>query len=309
MGIIKFALLLPAILVTLGLTTGMTPQEKTIKGKVVIAATGEPAPGASIIIKGTTMGTVSDIDGTFMLNVDGNPEIVVSFVGYASIKMKASEVGKKPLELKAEAYTMDLESVPLTVIQENGDGITIRVDDGSDKQPVFVLDGKVVKDIKDIDPETIESIDVIKDPNSEIAKKYNATDGVIRITSKDGPSSSGKKELKEINEPEEEVFFVVEDMPMFPGGKAALKTYIYSNLEYPESTKKEGISGEVAVQFNVKASGELEDISMASSTNKDFDKPAMDVFKGMPAWSPGKQRGKPVKVKVIVPVVFNADAE
>ena len=46
MGIIKIALLIPAILITLGLTTGMTPQQKPIKGKVVFADTGEPATGA-----------------------------------------------------------------------------------------------------------------------------------------------------------------------------------------------------------------------------------------------------------------------
>ena len=63
------------------------------------------------------------------------------------------------------------------------------------------------------------------------------------------------------------------------------------------------------VQFNVKGSGELEDIKVASSTHKEFEKPAIEVFKEMPDWKPGSQRGKPVKVKVIVPVRFNADSE
>jgi carbon monoxide dehydrogenase subunit G len=109
-GIIKIALLIPAVLITLGLTTGMTPQEKTIEGKIVVAETGEPTPGASIVIQGTTTGTVSDLNGEFKLIVEGNPEILVSFVGYASIRVKASEVGKKPLQLKPETYTMDLET-------------------------------------------------------------------------------------------------------------------------------------------------------------------------------------------------------
>ena len=307
-GIIKIALLIPAVLITLGLTTGMTPQGKAITGKIVIAETGEPAPGASILIRGTTMGTVSDIDGTFMLNVEGNPEIVVSFVGYASLVVKASEVGKQPLELKSEAYTMDLESVPLKVIQEDGDGITIRVADGAEKQPVFVVDGNVVREIKHLDPEQIEKIDVIKDADSEMAKKYEAKHGVILITTKGNPSSSAKAQTKELEEGEE-VFYIVEDMPGFPGGRAELKTHIYSKLEYPESLKRKGISGEVSVQFNVTTKGKLEDITVANSTHKEFEKPALKVFEDMPDWSPGKQRGKPVKVKVIVPVVFDATAE
>lgn len=311
MGIVKIALLIPAILITLGLTTGMTPQKKGIKGKVVFAEDGSPAPGASVVIKNTNVGTVVDIDGTFALNVDGNPEIVISFVGYATLIVKASDIGKKPLELEAETYKMDLETVPLSIVQEDGDAITIRTTDGDDKQPVFVLDGKVVKEIDHLDPDQIESISVIKDSNSEEVKKYNAPNGVIIITSKDGVSAS---ELKEVKEPQEakkgeEVFYIVEDMPMFPGGKAELKTYIYSNLDYPESAKTKGISGEVMVQFNVKSSGGLEDIKAASSTHKEFEKPAMEVFKEMPDWNPGRQRGKPVKVKVIVPVRFNANSE
>ncbi|MEN8230822.1 MAG: energy transducer TonB, partial [Bacteroidota bacterium] len=101
----------------------------------------------------------------------------------------------------------------------------------------------------------------------------------------------------------------VEDMPMFPGGKAALKSYIYSHLEYPESLKKKGISGEVNVQFLVTTSGKLEEIKIASSTHKEFDKPALEVFKEMPDWNPGTQRGKPVNVQVVVPVSFNAGEE
>jgi TonB family protein len=173
---------------------------------------------------------------------------------------------------------------------------------------VFVVDGKVVKEFKHLDPEQIEKIDVIKDPESKIAKKYKAQHGVILITTKGNPSSSEKAQLKEVEEGEE-VFYIVEDMPSFPGGRAALKTHIYTKLDYPESLKKSGISGEVKVQFTVKVNGELDEIVVASSTHKDFEKPAMKVFKEMPAWSPGKQRGKPVKVKVIVPVVFDADTE
>jgi TonB family protein len=306
-GIIKIALLIPAVLITLGLTTGMTPQQKGIKGKVVFAESGEPAVGASIVIRNGTRGTVVDRDGTFSLNVNGNPELVVSFVGYASLVVKASEIGNKPLQLRSTAYTMDLETIPLKVIQEGADGISIRVVDDAEKQPVIVVDGKVVKEFRHMDPDQIEKIDVIKDPESKIAKKYNAKYGVILITSKNAAEKTTKKEQNTL-ESDGEVFYIVEDMPRFPGGNAALKTYLYSKLEYPRSAREKGISGEVNVQFYVKTTGELEKIEVASSTHKEFEKAAMDVFKGMPAWSPGKQRGKPEKVKVIVPVVFDANA-
>ena len=57
LGIIKIALLIPAVLITLGLTTGMAPQQKTVKGKVILSDTGLPATGASIVIANTTTGT------------------------------------------------------------------------------------------------------------------------------------------------------------------------------------------------------------------------------------------------------------
>ena len=100
---------------------------------------------------------------------------------------------------------------------------------------------------------------------------------------------------------------MVEDLPKFPGGNAALKTYIYSNLEYPEALKEKGISGEVHVQFLVTASGNLEEIQAVSSTHEKFESPALEAFKDMPDWIPGMQRRKPVKVRVVIPVRFSAN--
>ncbi|MCK4748441.1 MAG: energy transducer TonB, partial [Bacteroidales bacterium] len=87
----------------------------------------------------------------------------------------------------------------------------------------------------------------------------------------------------------------------------ALKTYIYSNLEYPEALKKKGISGEVYVQFLVSTSGKIEEIQVARSTHKEFESPALEAFKDMPDWIPGMQRRKPVKVRVVIPVRFSAN--
>lgn len=315
MGIIKIALLIPAVLVTLGLTTGMSPQQKPIKGTVVFADTGEPAAGASVVIRGAAMGTVVDAEGSFQLNVEGDPDIVFSFVGFSTQIIKTSKIGKKPVSLEREVFRLDLEPAPNSVTKKDDNIVIIGISDRSGKQPVYVLDGKVVKDIESIDPETIEKIEVLKDPDSEIAKKYNAKDGLILITSKDANVMLTPKESKALigdnvsHQKGKEVFYIVEDMPMFPGGKEVLKSYIYSHLKYPGEAKKKGITGEVNVQFLVTTSGKLEDIKVASSTHKEFDKPAMDVFKGMPDWNPGKQRGKPVNVQVVVPVRFNPSEE
>jgi TonB family protein len=297
MGIIKIALLIPAVLVTLGLTIGMTPQQKTIQGKVILADTGKPATGASVVVRGGTLGCVVDLEGTFKLNVDGDPELVISFVGYSSLIVKASDIGKKPLELELKTYTMDLESVPLEVKKDASGTITIRTKDGSEAQPVFVVDGKqVVGGVEDLNPDDIESINVIKDPSDPLVKEYNAKHGVILITTKEAKH-------------EEEVFYVVEDMPIFNGGDPAteFRKYIGENLQYPESAAKNGVSGRVIVQFAVNEKGKVVDAVVIRGVDPALDKEALRLVNSSPDWTPGRQKGKAVKVLFTFPLNFVLD--
>jgi len=294
LGIIKIALLIPAVLVTLGLTVGMNPLQKTIQGKVIFSDTGEPATGASVVVRNGTLGCVVDIDGTFMLNVDGNPELVISFVGYNTLIVKASDIGKKPLKLEVKTYEMDLESVPLEVKKDESGTVTIRTKDGSDANPVFIVDGrKVLGSVEDINPDEIESISIIKDPSDPLVKKYNAKDGIILITTKDG-----KKE--------KDVFYVVEEMPTFNGGDPAPKfrKYIAQNLQYPETAAKNGVSGRVIVQFMVNESGKVVNAVVVRGVDPALDKEAIRVVNSSPKWTPGKQDGKPVNVLFTFPFNF-----
>ncbi len=308
-GIIKIAVLIPAILVAMGFTTGKkTTQQKTIQGTVVEADSGESLPGAAIVIAETSMGTVTDHDGTFKLNAEEDQELVISFVGYETIRIKASKITKKPVELKMKTYTMDLEKVPIMVKQTKNGMISINTEvDDPDKPPVFVLDGKVVKGIDHLDPETIKSINVIKNAEAPEAIKYNATHVVLVTTKKAEPVAA--KEKVDVLKTDDEVFYVVEEMPSFRGGKADLKTYIYSNLVYPEEAKKKGITGEVQVGFTVSHNGQLKNIKVVRGVNQDLDEAAMEVFRNMPAWKPGKQRNKPVPVNVVIPVRFKENKE
>lgn len=316
LGIAKLTFLVPVLLIAMALTTGMTPQkEEAVSGIVLDAESGEPMPGTSVVARGVsghgfTAGTVVDRDGSFSITVPANSELVFSFVGYKTQVIRASMIGKEPIRMETTAATYDLEDVNTGGIKYRAsDGVTINKGN-SDKDPVIVLDGEVVLEIDNLDPEEIESISVIKDPEHELVKKYGAKDGLIVISTKDGTYVSRKEDTvvkKSGGDPGEEVFYVVEDMPMFPGGKVALKSYIYSNLVYPKEATRKKIEGEVIVQFKVPASGELTDIKVVKSTYEGFDKAAMDVFMSMPDWNPGKQRGKPVAVIVNIPVVFSLD--
>ena len=109
-----------------------------------------------------------------------------------------------------------------------------------------------------------------------------------------------------IEEEEEEVIFmVVESMPEFPGGQQALFKYLAENVKYPVIAQENGIQGRVICQFVVNKDGSIVDVvAVRSSGESSLDKEAIRVIKSMPKWKPGKQRGKPVRVKYTVPVNF-----
>ena len=100
------------------------------------------------------------------------------------------------------------------------------------------------------------------------------------------------------------VFDVVEVMPQFPGGQIAMMKYIMENMKYPKQAMKEGIQGRVAVRFIVEKDGSISDVKPILSVHPLLNKEAVRVVKSMPKWTPGKQNGKPVRVRFNLPVMF-----
>mgnify|MGYP002516962480 CR=1 FL=1 len=112
-------------------------------------------------------------------------------------------------------------------------------------------------------------------------------------------------EAPEEEEEEEVIFVVVESMPEFPGGAQAMMRYIAENIKYPVIAQENGIQGRVICQFVVEKDGKVSDIQVVRSSGEaSLDKEAQRVIGSMPKWKPGKQRGKPVRVKYTLPVNF-----
>ena len=103
---------------------------------------------------------------------------------------------------------------------------------------------------------------------------------------------------------EQEIFEVVEHMPEFPGGQAALMKYLGDNIKYPTIAQENGTQGRVTVQFVVNADGSIVDAKVIRGVDPYLDKEALRVINSMPKWKPGMQRGKAVRVKYTVPVMF-----
>ncbi|MFN3940550.1 MAG: energy transducer TonB, partial [Chitinophagales bacterium] len=96
----------------------------------------------------------------------------------------------------------------------------------------------------------------------------------------------------------------VEEMPTFPGGDKALYEYLAKNIKYPAVAKDNGIEGKVYIKFVVNEDGSVSQVSLARGIGGGCDEEAMRVVSGMPKWTPGKQRGKNVKVWYTLPVYF-----
>lgn len=100
------------------------------------------------------------------------------------------------------------------------------------------------------------------------------------------------------------VYEVVEQMPTFPGGDAALMKYLAENIKYPVSAQKAKEQGRVVVQFIVEKDGAVTSVKTVRSVAPALDAEAVRVIKAMPKWTPGRQGGQPVRVNYNVPVSF-----
>jgi protein TonB len=103
---------------------------------------------------------------------------------------------------------------------------------------------------------------------------------------------------------EPEPHISVEEMPVFPGGAAALLKYIAENTKYPAEAEQNNIQGKVIIKFAVEADGSVNRITVLRSVNPLLDEEAVRVIKSLAGWTPGKQNGKAVPVWYFVPVNF-----
>lgn len=150
-------------------------------------------------------------------------------------------------------------------------------------------------------PEVIEILNVVEDDVEVAEIEIDTEDDKDKEVVIQAPVQStgiGVEEDADV------VFQVVESMPSFPGGDAALFKYLNDNIKYPVIAQESGIQGRVICQFVVNRDGTIVDIEVVRSVDKSLDAEAVRVIERMPRWTPGKQRGKTVRVKYTLPVNF-----
>ena len=100
------------------------------------------------------------------------------------------------------------------------------------------------------------------------------------------------------------VYQIVEEMPQYPGGEAAMMEFVAKNVVYPKEAQDKGISGRVFVSFIVEKDGSVSDVELKRGIGGGCDEEAIRVISAMPKWTPGKMKGEPVRVSYMMPVFF-----
>lgn len=143
-----------------------------------------------------------------------------------------------------------------------------------------------VEDLEDIEDEIEIDLDIEMTEDLTIEKVIESDVGEVE------------------EEDTEEIFVIVENSPVPKGGMAAFYQHVNSNIKYPRQAQTMKIEGRVFVQFVVGKDGGLTDIEVIRGIGGGCDEEAIRVVKLSPKWNAGKQRGRPVRVKMVLPITF-----
>ena len=107
-----------------------------------------------------------------------------------------------------------------------------------------------------------------------------------------------------VSQTNQKVYDEVEQMPEYPGGIPAMIEFLQTNINYPEDAVKQKVEGRVMVQFVVETDGSVSDVHVAKQVFPSLDAEAIRVVQAMPKWMPGREKGRVVRVKYNLPIVF-----
>lgn len=142
----------------------------------------------------------------------------------------------------------------------------------------------------------------------KVSNQETASDRLYTVsTTASGKKGKAIREPAPPESPESNVFTIVEEMPVYPGGEEARLKFLHENISYPLAALENGISGDVYVTFVIDSNGRIKDVRVKKGIGGGCDEEAVRVIKKMPRWIPGRQAGKPVNVQLTMPVRFTGN--
>lgn len=152
-------------------------------------------------------------------------------------------------------------------------------------------------------PPVIQLPQIIEIPDEEEIEEEIDVDLDVEITEETVIEDIVFEEAPE-EEVADEIFEIVEVSPTPPGGMRGFYKFIGKSINYPNQARRMGIEGKVYVRFVVDKDGTLTNIEAVKGIGGGCKEEAVRVLKSAPKWQPGKQRGRPVKVRMILPITF-----
>ena len=147
--------------------------------------------------------------------------------------------------------------------------------------------------------------------NPEILIFNNALKSQVKVLGQSSPWSSSKAGTANPNSSgkasKEDVYDVVETVPIPSGGMAGWSAYLSANLGYPTMARRKGIEGTVIVAFVVNTDGTVSDFELLQGIGGGCDEEALRIVRSSPKWTPGMQDGKVVSTRMRLPINFTLD--
>ena len=265
--------------------------------------------GNEKIVNTATDGEISNLDVQVsrdgrevvdVLNVRKDPEVAAEYPGgtpalmrFLSTKVRYPKEAEKRGE-QGKAYVQ-------FVVKSDGNVDYVQIAKTSGSK---VLDDEAVRVVKSMPRWTPAKQDG-ENVNSMLTLPVTFKLGDVRTVAVDAPEGKNEVVDVKITAVDEEIYQVVEQVPEFKGGMDALMKYLSSNINYPQEAKDKNIQGKSLIRFVVEKDGSITDVGvMRSSGNDLLDQESLRVVKSMPKWNPGKQSGRAVRTRFVLPVMF-----
>lgn len=315
---------------------------KELVGRVTDVETGSPIENANVVLLGTTTGTSTNSAGYFQLDVKkGSTLLVISHVSYHGGKVEVEEGIEIHIQLQPKITILDAlnikeYTIPTNVSEEVEQELEFSNEEETSDAAFTMMEANATyagglelfyENLANLissngEFETKESVaaafmvnregeivNIIVVPDSSsnrelVHKSLSQIDGWI-------PAIQGGKNANQTfgleiyaDEEVDEVFVIVEEPASFPGGMSAWANYLGRNMRYPKEARRMGVDGRVFVQFIVEKDGSVTDIKVLKGIGAGCDVEAMRVILEGPKWIPGKQRGVPIRQKMIQSILF-----
>ncbi|MBP5713320.1 MAG: TonB family protein [Prevotella sp.] len=217
---------------------------------------------------------------------------LVNGISHSTLKNRISMMTNKTSKSSHLLKLLALLPIVGMALALNAETVTDVVYKGDEPQKqVPVKKGKKNATIKTGGNQDIQIIETVVDTDDQKMVEDTATPVVKgAVTPNDEPA-----------------FDVVEEMPQFPGGMAALMEFLSKNIRYPKEAFEANKQGRVIANFVIETDGSISEAKVVKSVDPSLDEEAIRVINAMPNWTPGKQSGKAVRVKYTVPINFRLD--